>query len=401
MAFITHVGVGTNTQDSFQAGCDAAHEALTEGGAGGGARTPSFALVLASSVFDQKEMIRGVHETLGGVPFVGCTTAGAIVDEAVEEQAVVVITLESDTITFAPIKSEGISADMYEAGVRFGTEVKKSANGAQKLAFIFSDALSGNGTQLVRGAMSVLGGNFPLVGGAAADDMDFKKTYQYYNGEVLTNSAVGCVISGAVQFGVGADHGWEPIGEEMTVTKAEGTTLYELDGKPAFSIYEDYFGDRSSDFKKTLSLASVSYPLGMKVVGREECMIRVPLSIQDDGSIVCGAEVMEGSTISLMLGSVDGAIAAAAKTTETLALLTQQISPKLVFLSNCVARKILYGEHITEELKAIKKVAGDASHIVGFYSYGQIAPLDGKVKDVNTCDPGFYEQSISITALGE
>jgi len=404
-----YVGIGSskNHQDSFSAGREAASQAIEKGGQG----KADALIVLCSTVFDNEKMLAGIRE-VSQAPLIGCTTAGAIMDEGPIEQALGILALVSDTVIFHPVKVEHISQGIREAGKEFAKAVSGIEGEKAKFAFLFSDALSGNGTELVRGVLELMGNGFPLVGGAAGDDMNFKKTYQYYNGEVLTDAAVGLAVSGKVRYAIGADHGWQPIGNARVVTKAKGTTLYELDGKPAFSIYKDYFGERASDFKKALSLAAVSYPLGMETKGTDQfrnavekqaClfMIRAPLSIQEDGSIVCGAEVIEGSRIFLMIGTQSSALWAARETVRRLVEEVPGIKPRLVFLSDCIARKILYGERSKEEIEAIKEAAGSDAHVFGFYSYGQIAPLAVAPLDVNTCDPGFYEQSISVAVFGE
>jgi hypothetical protein len=394
MSFKTASGTSTNFNNPKLAGKEAIEKAMSflEG-------EVKMVMVFSSTVFDYSEVLSGIKEVIGEAPVIGCSSAGVITDDGVHEETLAVLVAVGDSINFTPIKVEGIGKDMNTAGVKFGEAVRSA--GDAKLAFIFSDALSGNGTSLVRGALSVLGGNFPLVGGAASDDMQFKKTVQFFNDEVLTDSAVGYAVSGEVRFAVGADHGWQPIGNTRTVTKATGTTVFELDGKPAFEIYQDYFGERASDFKKTLSLAAVSYPLGMKDDGADTYMIRVPLAVNEDGSIVCGAEVIEGSTISLMIGTTSSAMGAAKATTQRLSDATKDVTPRMVFISNCVARKVLYGEKLKEEIETVKQLVGLDTTIFGFYSYGQIAPLKHEVKNVATCDPGFYEQSISVTMLGE
>jgi hypothetical protein len=390
------VGIGTsrNSESSYAAGkeaCERALEKIAE-------HKAEMIIVLSSVMFEQDDMIKGVYSTAGGAPVVGCSTAGTITTEGPLEHVVAVLALHSDTLAFHPVKVEHISKSMREAGKSFGSQLKEKA---PKVAFLFSDALSGNGTELVRGIFELMGSSFPLMGGAAGDDMNFKKTYQYFQNEALNDAVVGFGISGNVKYAVGADHGWKPIGNAHTVTRSEGTTLYELDGKPAFSLYEEYFGDRASDFKKTLSLAAVSYPLGMKTDQAEKIMIRVPLSIQNDGSIVCGAEVLQGSKIYLMIGTQQSALAAARDTAERLKHSVPVIEPIIVFLSDCVARKILYGEHGKEEIDAIRTSVGEKAQIFGFYSYGQIAPFSDTPVNINTCDPGFYEQSISIAIFGE
>lgn len=396
MAFYAGVGTSKELQDSKTAGHDAATKAL----AASGTSACALAVVVASPKYDQGAMLAGIAEALPGARVVGCTSAGAITENGVEEQAVSVLVLANDEGTFVPVKVEGLGADMRGAGKRFGEALKASGQDV-KLAFIFSDALSGNGTELVRGILEVMGGGFPIAGGAAGDDMAFKETNQYFDGEVLKDAVVGFGVAGDVQVAVGADHGWQPLGDAHVVTKAAGTKLIELDGKPAFSIYQDYFDSRASDFKKALSLQAVTYPLGMKAKGTDTYMIRVPLAVNDDGSITCGAEVVEGSEIYLMIGTLTSAMDAAKTTALRLVERVVDAKPRVVFVSDCIARKILFGEHANEEVALLKSIGGPKAVIFGLYTYGQIATLDPAPADINTCDPGFYEQSISITVFGQ
>ncbi len=395
MAFFAGTGVSKRFHDSLSAGREAATQALKKAGI----EKADIAVVFASSVYDQGAMLKGVREALGGTPVVGCTSAGPITGEGAQEQAVCVLVLRSDEGKFLPVKVEGIGKDMRAAGRSFGGHIRDGGTPSH-MAFLFSDALAGNGTELVRGILEILGSDFRLSGGAAGDDMNFKKTYQYFNDEVLTDAAVGFGMTEDISIAIGADHGWQPIGNPRTITKAEGTKLIELDGKPAFEIYKDYFGPRADEFKKALSLSAVSYPLGMKSPGVPELMIRVPLMVNDDGSIVCGAEVIAGNLMYLMIGTLTSVLWAAEKTTKNLA---EHISPadrRVVFVSDCVARKILLGDHGDEEIELLKSIGGPQAEIFGFYSYGQIAPLKEPAQNINTCDPGFYEQSISIAIFG-
>ncbi len=397
MAFYTGVGSSKQLQDSYAAGKEAATIALKNSGQ----ESVDLAILVVSSQYEQEAMLKGVREVLHNAPVVGCTNAGAITSEGVEEQAVSVLVLRSDDGKFIPVKVTDIGRDMRAAGKSFAEQLKDGAMGEKpSIAFLFSDALAGNGTEMVRGIFDVFGSDFRIAGGAAGDDMNFKKTYQYFNDELLTNAVVGFGITGNIKVAVGANHGWQPIGTSRVVTKAEGTKLIELDGKPAFEIYKDYFAERSGDFKKALSLAAVTYPLGMKAEGVDEIMIRVPLAVEDDGSIICGAEVVEGSEVNLMIGTLASAMQAAKDTVQNLVDLVPDANPRVVFVSDCVARKILFGDRGQEEIALLKTIGGPQSVIFGFYSYGQIASLKTPAKNINTCDPGFYEQSISIAVFG-
>src|SRR3989338_11228609 len=103
------------------------------------------------------------------------------------------------------------------------------------------DVLVGNGADIVRGVLDSLGPNFPVVGGAAGDDFAFQKTFEYLDGEVLSGAVAGVGLSGKFSFAMGVRHGWVPVGPPMKVTKTAGAVIHTLDGRPAVSIYEDYF----------------------------------------------------------------------------------------------------------------------------------------------------------------
>ncbi len=397
MSFFTGVGTSKQVQDSYAAGLEAATIAMQASGQG----AIDLAIIVVSPQFDQAAMLRGVREGVKGAPVVGCTNAGAITTEGVVEQAVSVLVMKSDDGKFIPIRATEIGKDMRAAGKNFAQQLKDEAGDEKpSIAFLFSDALAGNGTEMVRGIFDIFGSDFRIAGGAAGDDLNFKKTYQYFNDELLTNAVVGFGITGNIKVAVGANHGWQTIGASRVVTKAEGTKLIELDGKPAFQIYQDYFGEKAGDFKQALSLSAVTYPLGMKTESSDETMIRVPLSVADDGSIMCGAEVIEGSEIYLMIGTLTSAMDAAKSMVQNLVDLVPDANPRVVFVSDCIARKILFGERGQEEIAILKSIGGPQSVIFGFYSYGQIASLKTPSTNINTCDPGFYEQSISIAVFG-
>ncbi len=61
----------------------------------------------------------------------------------------------------------------------------------------------------------------------------------------------------------------------------------------------------------------------------------------------------------------------------------------------------LPNRHFSQEITEVTNILGKDVPLVGFYSYGQHAPLYGVVADINTCDPNFYEESIVIFAIGE
>ncbi len=210
---------------------------------------------------------------------------------------------------------------------------------------------------------------------------------------------MGAGLSGSFSKGVGVRHGWDSIGLPMKVTKSEGAVLKELDGKPAVSIYEDYFGKKAEELREEpLARMAITYPLGMAVEGSDELLIRDPITVDENGWITCAAEIPEGSEVRLMIGSKDKAIEAARDAAQHALEQLGGKSPKAVIIFDCIARQKLFGRSANDEIAAIRGVFGSDVPLIGFYTYGEIAPLGG---DMKKCCSNFHNETAVIFALGD
>ena len=265
------------------------------------------------------------------------------------------------------------------------------------------DVLAGNGAAIVRGVLESLGDHFPVVGGAAGDDFEFKKTYQYLNEKVYSGAVVGLGISGKFTMGIGVKHGWIPVGSPKKVTRSRGSVLYELDGQPAIKIYEDYFGqERAQELRaEPLAKLAITYPLGMQIEGSDEFLIRDPLTVDANGSITCAAEIPQGSEIRLMIGSREEAVKVAKIAAQKAVAELDGSTPKAVIIFNCIARSKLFGDRSGEEIAAIQEAVGKDTPLIGFYTYGEQAPLGGGVRNIEKCNPAFHNETVVICVLGD
>ena len=399
MSLLSSVGVGYG-DDSFAAGVSACQDAISqlEGGA-----KPNAIIVFASSKYDQKKMIDGVRSVSGDALLVGSSTAGEISTEGpIERHSVVVMALASSDVQFYGSVSLAVSENAHLAGKKVAEDVKKQAGDALKTFIMLPDVLKGNGAEIVRGVLDTLGEHFPVVGGASGDDFQFKQTYQYLNGEIYSDSVVGLGLTGDFKIGIGVKHGWIPVGAPMKVTKSEGTVLHEVNNKPAISIYEDYFGAEEAAVLKTESLAklAITYPLGLKVEGSDELLIRDPFTVDANGSITCAAEIPEGSEIRLMIGSIEDAVRVAHLAAQNALEQLEGVKPKAAIIFNCIARNKLFGKRSGEEISAIQEVIGRDVPLIGFYTYGEEAPMNGEVRNINKCNSAFHNETVVITVLG-
>jgi len=388
-------GVGrSNNPDATKAGAEACKTAMTQ--AGGKA---NLIIVFSTVAYDQKKMLDGVRSVSKEIPLVGCSDSGEITTEGPVSKHVAVMALWADTIDFTVGVGTGTDKDSHEAGATAAKEVKKKAEKEISLFTMLLDGLAENGAAAVRGVQEVFGKNFPIMGGSAGDDFLFKKTYEYYNDQVLTNAMVGIGLSGKFSFGVGVRHGWEPIGLPMKVTKSEGGKLIEVNNRPALSIYEDYFGKKAEELiREPIARMAYTYPLGMSVEGSSELLIRDVVIANKKGEITCAAEIPEGSEIRLMLGDPDKATQAAKEAAERALAQLKGVKPKAVFVFDCMARNKLLGPRIGEEIAALQNVLGKEVPLIGFYTYGEQAPLGGVLGP--ECFSVFHNETMTLMVLG-
>ena len=400
MSIQASVGISQG-DDSYAVGVNACQDALDKLGSS----DPSAVIVFSSVEYDQEKMLAGVRSVSKNAILVGCSTAGEITtDGPAKRHSVAVMALKTDGVSFFAGVGENIAGGASAAGKVAAEAVKKQAPDGKLDAFIMlPDVLVGNGADIVRGVLEALGAHFPVVGGAAGDDFEFKKTFQYLNEKVYSGAVVGLGLTGAFKIGIGVKHGWTPIGLPKKVTKSSGAVLHELDGKPAIKIYEDYFGAEQAAELKTEALArlAITYPLGMKVEGSDELLIRDPITVDANGSITCAAEIPEGSEIRLMIGSREEAVKVAKEAAGNAVSQLNGGTPKAVIIFNCIARNKLFGERAGDEIEAIQEAVGRDTPLIGFYTYGEQAPLGGEVKNIKQCNSAFHNETVVIAVLSD
>ena len=223
------------------------------------------------------------------------------------------------------------------------------------------------------------------------------------NEKVYTGAVVGLGISGDFKIGIGVKHGWIPVGAPKKVTKSAGSVLYELDGQPAIKIYEDYFGEEEAKQLRTETLAklAITYPLGMRFEGSDEMLIRDPITVDEHGSITCAAEIPEGSEIQLMVGSREEAVRVAELAAQNALEQLDGSAPKGIVIFNCIARNKLFGDKSGDEIDAIREAIGKQVPLIGFYTYGEQAPLGGEVRNIEQCNSAFHNETVVICILAD
>jgi hypothetical protein len=380
-------------KDAFDAGNEAALAAMAKL-----SMEPHLLLAFGAISYDQQKLLDGIAAAAPGIPMVGCTTDGEISSQGLSINSVVVMALASDTIRFHPVSVEQLSKDSFYAG----TQIGKAFQGLEcRYVQVFSDGLSGNADQIIQGIKAHMGNDVKIAGGTSGDGGDFKRTYQYFGNRVLTDSIVAVAFQGQFGLGTGIGCGWFPVGIAKKVTRAVGNVVYELDGQPALQAYERFLGKHA----ERLPAVGVEYPLGLLEPDNEteeegHFLCRATMGVdRKAGAIIFAGDVPEGSLVKMTIGN-DGDIIRAAKhaaqsAMEKLRNNDPALKPQAIFLYSCMARKIVLGTRTDEEITAVKEAVGGDVPIVGFYTYGEYAPI-GECE--HSC---FHNETATLTIIGD
>jgi hypothetical protein len=344
-------------------------------------------IVFCSVTGDLPALIGQVHARSGGVPLIGCTTAGEIAPKGPRDGRVVVAALGGDGFAVGTAAAPGASEDLRAAGARAARCLPSAASHPHQVLLLLTDGLARDQEEIVRGAYSVLGAGVPMVGGCAGDGLNMTRTFQFHGGQVLTDSVVAAGIASTGPIGIGVRHGWRAVGEPMLVTASGPNQVEALDGRPALDVFLERLGAGPGGpgspggpgevGPEDFAALALMHPFGLSRHTGEEQVRFITSADFAARSLSCTAQVPQGSLIWLMEGDA-GAVLEATDAAGHASLAALGDAPPLGLLAfDCVARRGTLGDRgIEEEIGRIADVAGEAP-FAGFYSYGEIARTRG------------------------
>lgn len=379
-------GVATASGGDFTP--DRARELVATATAG---RTAALLIAFASPAADPSVLARALQDAAGTVPVVGTTTAGEISTGGASSGGIVLMALGGDGIHVATSAATGASRDLRQAGATAAGAVD-AVVGEHRIVLLLADGLVGDLQEVVRGAYDVAGAAVPLVGGCAGDDGLMQCTFVLADGQAHTDVVLGVGLAADTPWGIGVAHGWRRVGEPMLVTRSEGTTVHSLDDAPALDVYLRHL---NAPPEATVDAAAFNrwamcHPLGMSRRSGEEVRFIAGADFESR-SLQCIASVPQSGLVWLMEGDCTSVMDAThAACAQALSALGDR-PPVAVLAFDCVARKGILGDAgLAAEVDAITSAAPEAA-VVGFYTYGEIARVQGT--------SGFHNQTLVLLAM--
>lgn len=338
------------------------------------------------------DAVKEVRERHPEAVMIGCSTAGEISGTRVTDGAVVstAVCFEATRLGSAQVLVKA-PEDSRDAGRRLARAIDHRG---LVHAFVLSDGLNVNGSELVHGLSEALPAGVTVTGGLSGDAGDFERTLVVWGDELLASHVVIIGFYGErLRVGYGSLGGWDPFGPERMITRSAGNVLYELDNTSALDLYKTYLGEQAAGLPAT----GLLFPLALRTgAATDEAVVRTILGVDESAqSMTFAGDVPEGSRARLMKANfdrlIDGAVGAARTSHQAL----QGSSPDLAILISCVGRKMVLKQRVEEEVEGVRQIVGDDAVLTGFYSYGEISPFTPSAR----CE--LHNQTMTITTLSE
>ncbi|EWH13202.1 FIST C domain-containing protein [Cellulophaga geojensis KL-A] len=342
-------------------------------------------------LLEEENLYQEIKEMFPNGNVVFGSTSGEIIGDKVSENAIVLTAIEFEKSTYI-VKSKNVKEFGYndlDLGAKLIEEFPKKD---LKHIYIISEGSTVNGSALIEGIEKEKHISIGLSGGLCGDDARFEKTLVSNNATPKEGEIVAIGFYGKTLEITSANYGgWTGFGPERIITKSKGNVLYELDGKPALDLYKKYLGDKAKELPKSALL----YPLNVKITEDSQPIVRTIINIDEDtNTMTLAGDVPQGSTVQLMMSTVDD-IAEGASVAAKYAIKNRENLPQLALLVSCVGRKLVMDQRTEEEVEEVLDVIGNQSKIMGYYSYGEMAPFEGN----NACM--LHNQTMTLTLISE
>jgi len=319
-----------------------------------------------------------------------CSTAGEIYGLEATENSLSLTAIEFATTT---IKKASVNVSNIKNSLSAGEKLfELLPKDNLKLIFILSDGSKVNGSELVKGLNKNNVDNILITGGLAGDGSRFLESCVGLDNIAQSGNIVAIGFYGdKLKVSHGSMGGWETFGLEREVTHSKNNVLFEIDHKNALELYKKYLGKYADE----LPGSALLFPLSLKQANSNNSVVRTILTIDEKNqSMTFAGDLPIGSKVKFMKANFDRLIDAASEAA-TNSLSINNIQPKLAILISCIGRKIILSNRIDEEIEAVAKTFGTNTAITGFYSYGEISPLN----PLTNCE--LHNQTMTITCFEE
>ena len=253
-------GVG---QSQAQATAEAVQEAAGQALASAGVARADLAMMFFTSdhAAHSRELASSLITSVRTDCVVGCSGAGVLTGASEIEGSggVAVLVVAAEEIVGRPFIFEPLRGNEENLGNSFGDFLAKTDD-ENSLMILLPDTYNGNPQPLLT-AMASKAGFYPVVGAGSTENGAAGATFQLCADKVASNAIAGAYLSGDFDLHIDITQGCQPISAPMTITKAEGNLIYEINDRPAIEVFAKLLkGPLAEDLRRALMVLFVGLP---------------------------------------------------------------------------------------------------------------------------------------------
>lgn len=304
--------------------------------------------------------------------------------ESMHEISLLAIVGPEEECRFATIN--GITVEnSHEKGKALATKLAETMSTVH-FAYLITPCTEVDPPSLLEGVTSVLSNDTLVFGGVASDTGKGLTSFQSCNNEAEEHLAyiVG-FADPSLKALTRASHGFVAYGNPLTVTKASGKSILELDGGPAIPVYLSHIeGDPTKDMNAALSFGAMGEELEPALAEEygNSHILRLAVSY-DNETLTYPRAIKEGTKIWYTSRDEDRIFNELKSALEGMTADIGGGKPVAVFQTDCLARgRLLFDSVSKDELLDLLynsfSTDGNKPAWLGMYGMGEFARLGGK-----------------------
>ena len=330
---------------------------------------PQAGIVFAGVNFDLRLMLDEILNGFPGIELVGCTTAGEFSSIlGFSDDSISLMVFDSNDVEIKTGVARSLSENSKAAVKSAVQQVTGKSTKSISICLALPDGYNRSFNSVMKMLNQELGHECSIFGGAAGTQWKESSTpLQFYNDEILKDSMPIMTFGGPIEYSFSIANSWQPIGKKATVTESAGRIVKSIDNMKAVDFYRYYLGDHTEPAREFI--------LAVYEKGSEHFYVRAPIEYHPDSSITFSESVPEGVTIQLTEAIRDVMITDTQKTTRQMVQQTPDLVPSFAMAFSCAFRKNILGTQVAEELNILQANLPQRTPVIGFFSYGEIAPM--------------------------
>lgn len=345
---------------------------------------PQLAILFCDVDHDYRYIIDAIYRVFPNILLIGCTSDGEISSEMVSEGGITLALISSKKIKFDIRKAENLSTSLSESIKESLSNIELESE--KSCCIMLSDSLTISGEKVLFETQKYIN-KIPVFGGLSADQWEFKKNYQFFNREILSDAVVYCFFTGEYEIFSSFASGWNPIGEYFLVTKSCDNIVHTINNQKATDFYKKFIGKVDSPFGE--------YPLAVYLNKDKKfySYLRAPLKFnQKNGTVYFAGNIPQGSYVRITETDRDRVIYESESSFQKSFMSNRGYDLGIMF--NCASRKYLLGSKKDVEINLFSKICPNTP-LIGLYCYGEIG------YNSNTGYSNFFNQSFVAMVIKE